>query len=64
MAPDPRLVSDWLKARSLARSLPPPLADRGGLRVETGEDAEISRWVFAAPTPAITALAAAIRQPG
>ena len=55
MAVSAALVSDWLTARSLARGLPPPIADRGGLRVDVGSDAEISRWVFAAPDAAIVA---------
>lgn len=58
------LVAAWLAGRSLARGLPPPLADRGGWRVDTGAEGEIARWVFASPMPAITALTAAISRPG
>lgn len=63
MTVDTKLVADWLAGRSLARGLPPPVPDRGGLRVDVGNESEISRWVFAAPTPAITALTMEIRHP-
>lgn len=64
MAADARLVADWLAGRSLARGLPSPLPDRGGLRVDTATEAEIARWVFAGPDEAITALTRAVRLPG
>ncbi len=40
------LIHDWLAARSIARGLPLPVADRGGYRVDSGLDTEIRRWVF------------------
>jgi GNAT superfamily N-acetyltransferase len=59
----PALLWDWLAGRSLARDLPPPVPDRGGMRVDTAASDEVRRYVFAAPAPAIRALAASIRDP-
>jgi GNAT superfamily N-acetyltransferase len=42
----PELVMSWLYARSVARSLPAPIRDRGGFRVETNSEKEVRRWVF------------------
>lgn len=41
------LLSAWVEARSIARGIAKPVRDRGGLRVETGSDTEVRRWVFA-----------------
>lgn len=60
---DPALLWDWLCARSVARALPLPVRDLGGMRVDTNSAAEIRRHVFAGPVPAIEALAASIRTP-
>jgi GNAT superfamily N-acetyltransferase len=43
---DPTLVLAWLTARSVARGLPAPVADRGGFRVDTDSEKEVRRWVF------------------
>lgn len=59
-----QLLWDWLAARSLARGLPPPVPDHGGMRVDTGAPDEIRRHVFAAPVPGLRTLAASIREPG
>ncbi|KLE35706.1 GNAT family N-acetyltransferase [Aurantiacibacter luteus] len=44
-APDD-LLARWVAARSVARGLPAPVADRGGWRVDTASEAELCRWVF------------------
>ena len=63
-AVNPALLHAWLAGRSLARGLPAPVADHGGFRVDTRSDTETCRWVFAAPSPGITALARTIEGPG
>lgn len=60
---DRDLIAGWVKARSVARSLPVPVADHGGWRVDTRSDIEWCRYIFAALDPAITALARSIAQP-
>jgi len=57
MRADPSLVEGWISARSLCRGLPLPAADHGGWRVETGTEAEIRRYVFAASSPSLSDLA-------
>ncbi|MBV7534301.1 GNAT family N-acetyltransferase [Duganella sp. sic0402] len=59
----PQLLEHWLAARSIARGLPAPVPDRGGLRVDTGTPAELRRYVFAGPDPGISELAREINQP-
>ena len=54
---DPALVAAWLAGRSISRGLPAPVPDHGGLRVDTGSASESRRYVFARPTPGLTALA-------
>ena len=44
--------------------MPAPVADRGGLRVDTGSESELSRWVFSEASLAITALTTGIQRPG
>jgi GNAT superfamily N-acetyltransferase len=61
--PDPALVRDWLTARSIARGLPLPVADHGGLRVDTGSAEERRRYVFVAPCAGLRHLAATIDEP-
>lgn len=60
---DPELLWAWLAGRSIARGLPLPVADQGGMRVDTGSAAETCRYVFAGPAPGLKALAASIRTP-
>jgi len=60
---DMELLNSWLGARSIARGLPAPLPDRGGLRVETGLPDELRRFVFAGPAEGISELAREIRDP-
>jgi GNAT superfamily N-acetyltransferase len=57
---DPALVWGWLAGRSLARGLPQPVPDRGGMRVDTGSPDEVRRHVFAGPEPGLAELAASI----
>ena len=40
------LLQAWVDGRSLARSVPRPVIDHGGCRVDTGSPDEISRWIF------------------
>lgn len=54
---DPALLAGWVAARSLARGLPQPVADRGGLRVDTGLPGEARRYVFPGPLPGISQIA-------
>ncbi len=60
---DPALVYGWLRARSVARGLPAPVAEHGGWRVETGLATEIRRYVFAQETAGLRRLAEEISQP-
>jgi GNAT superfamily N-acetyltransferase len=62
-AVDPSLLWDWLAGRSLARGLPMPVPDHGGMRVDTAAPDEVRRYVFAGPAPAIRALATSILSP-
>ena len=57
---DPALLWGWLAGRSLARGLPGPVPDHGGMRVDTGSADELRRYVFAGPGPEVTRLAASI----
>lgn len=60
---DPMLLKGWLTARSIARKLPQPVPEHGGLRVETGLPQETRRYVFARPEHSIRALAQSIIAP-
>ncbi|RMB51845.1 acetyltransferase (GNAT) family protein [Sphingomonas sp. PP-CE-3A-406] len=60
---DPDSVYAWLCGRSLARVVPQPVADQGGFRVDTGTEAEISRWVFPMVGPGLVALARGLQDP-
>lgn len=60
---DPALIAAWLAARSIARGLPPPVADHHGWRVDTRSEAEWCRHVFATPAPEIAARARTIDRP-
>lgn len=57
------LLAGWLAARSVARGLPQPVPDHGGLRVDTALPHERRRYVFAGPAPGITALSQSITEP-
>lgn len=63
VAADPRLIRAWLCARSVARGLPQPVPDHGGLRVETGSKEELRRFVFAAPVEGLRVLGNEIAEP-
>jgi hypothetical protein len=60
---DAELLEGWLRARSIARGLPQPVPDRGGLRVDTGKPDEHCRYVFAGPADGIQELAQSINAP-
>lgn len=59
----PGLVTAWLCARSICRGLPLPVADRGGLRVDTDLPAEMRRWVFAQPCDGLRSVAREVTSP-
>lgn len=63
MAADPTLLRAWLVARSVARRLPEPVDDFGGLRVDTNSEKEVCRWVFADAVEAIGRLAETLHEP-
>jgi GNAT superfamily N-acetyltransferase len=56
------LLENWLRARSIARGLPQPVADHGGLRVDTNLPGERRRYVFAGPAQGISDLARSINE--
>lgn len=60
---DPDLVFAWQAAHSLARGSPPPVHDRGGFRVDTGSEKEVTRWVFLRPCDGLRAIAQEITAP-
>jgi GNAT superfamily N-acetyltransferase len=55
------LIERWLTGRSLARGLPLPFHQNGGLCVEVGTAAELRRHVFLDAGPALQACAAQIQ---
>ncbi len=61
---DVDLLATWAAGRSRSRGLSPPVVDGAAIRVDTGSATEERRYIFAAPTPAIPALAATIDRPG
>jgi len=63
MAADPALVEVWLRGWALARGKAEPVRDRGALRVDVGEPDQQARFVFAAPSNAVTHLAAEVAAP-
>ncbi|WP_242140039.1 GNAT family N-acetyltransferase [Sphingomonas sp. TREG-RG-20F-R18-01] len=63
LALTPQMLEDWATARSIARQLPLPVQDRGGLRVDTGSAAERCRYVFLEADRAFEAAALAITAP-
>ena len=60
---EPELLWRWLAARSIARGLPLPVPDHGGMRVDTGSADEVRRYLFAGVAPGIFELAAQIELP-
>jgi GNAT superfamily N-acetyltransferase len=60
---EPDLLWRWVAARSIARGLPLPVPDRGGVRVDTGLPTEVCRHVFASPGPGLRELAETIDTP-
>ena len=60
---DPKLVFAWQAAHSIARSSPPPVRDRGGLRVDTHSEKEVKRWVFPQLCEGLRAIARDITAP-
>src|SRR5580704_5193035 len=45
-AVDPKLLFALQAAHSIARSSPAPVHDRGGFRVDTHSETEVTRWIF------------------
>jgi len=60
---DPVFMEAWLRARSLARGLPQPVPDSGGLRVDSGLPNETRRYLFAHPVEGLREIAEQIREP-
>jgi hypothetical protein len=60
---DPELIGGWLRARSVARGLPMPVADHGGWRVDTRRPEELRRYVFARGEEGLRRLADSIHTP-
>jgi GNAT superfamily N-acetyltransferase len=60
---DSSLIEAWLRARSVSRGLPQPVADRGGLRVETGLPQETRRYLFVSPCEGLREIADSVREP-
>lgn len=60
---DPDILNAWLSARSIARSLPSPVPEYGGFRVDTKSDAEVARWVFPKAGSGLEELARTIKEP-
>lgn len=58
------LLAAWASARSLSRGLPKAVIDGEAVRVDTALPSEERRYIFAASTPTISALAATIDRPG
>jgi GNAT superfamily N-acetyltransferase len=62
-AVDPDLVEAWLTARSISRGLPWPVADHGGLRVDSAQPEEKSRYIFVEPVEGLRQLGEEIDEP-
>jgi len=60
---DPSLIKGWLTARSLARGLPSPVEDHGGWRVDTAEQMEAERYVFAEVNEGLRQVAQSVVSP-
>lgn len=61
---DSALLESWVVGRSLARGLPRPVPDRGGLRVDTNSAVEVCRWIFSRTSPELVELAREVSRPG
>lgn len=64
MAINPVVLENWIVGRSLARELPSPVRDRGGLRVDTNAAAEVCRWIFPRMCPGLVELGQEVSRPG
>jgi hypothetical protein len=64
MAISSALLESWVAGRSLARGLPQPVPDRGGLRVDTNSAEEACRWIFPRIVPGLVDLADEVSRPG
>src|SRR6478736_7428581 len=62
-AADPALVEAWLTARSISRGLPWPVADHGGLRVDSNQLEEHRRYIFVEPGEGLRQLGAEVAEP-
>jgi GNAT superfamily N-acetyltransferase len=62
-AVDPSLLEAWLRARSLSRGLPQPVADFGGLRVDSALPNETRRYLFARPVDGLRRIAESVHEP-
>jgi GNAT superfamily N-acetyltransferase len=60
VAVDTQLIGKWLRARSICHGLPPPVADRGGWRLDTAQPGELRRHVFGAPCEGLRELGESI----
>ncbi|HTT82961.1 MAG TPA: GNAT family N-acetyltransferase [Rhizomicrobium sp.] len=60
---DPSLLEAWLRARSLSRGLPQPVADSGGLRVDSGLPNETRRYLFPRAVESLRDVADRIHEP-
>lgn len=60
MTVDTGLIGKWLRARSICHGLPPPVADRGGWRLDTAQPGELRRYVFGAPCDGLRELGESI----
>jgi GNAT superfamily N-acetyltransferase len=60
---DPALVFAWLEAHSIARGSPRPVNDRGGFRVDTNSEKEVTRWVFPQLCDGLRAIAQGTAEP-
>lgn len=60
---EPELIAGWLRARSVARGFPLPVADHGGWRVDTQLPHELRRYVFARAEVGLRVLANEIAAP-
>lgn len=60
---DPELLFAWQAAHSIARGSPAPVHDRGGFRVDTHSEKEVTRWVFPRLSDGLRAIAHEVTAP-
>lgn len=60
---DPLIVETWVRGWTVARETPPPVKDRGGLRVDVGWPRQRVRYVFPHLVEGLRPLADAISEP-